>query len=433
MWEHGIQDPIELLRKHLHSGTVKLTISFIDMAYEMLELVHKDISVFKATWMECLGDVARYCCAIEKHEDRKKKWRNEASSWYIRAAQQLPMVGRLVHHIGIVAEFTGDQALHRAQYFFRSLNCAIVFPRARQSLSCFVLDRILRPETGRHRIPPPLIHAEFLRIHDLLLGGDTKLDRKSTQNLFGQLGIYIARYDANWRRDGIYMACINIAAWFDYGTNENALRQKFLRDFVEMSKDTPLTPEKQASTAVMTDLVPDQPLISEQDLTDEIRTLTEQQSFLEAHHFTAETLAIVLRRTKDENVLPHIHIVLAFCTQIARSPVTSNMLDSMPWSELCVFLNALLICNTPQAQSNNTPLSELVPWFSCSATETRDRFPLPEDYFIQGLVWAGSYFPEGWFAREHGEEERYLEQADTLRRRIDRILFLGLELAKVVL
>jgi hypothetical protein len=403
------------------------------MAYKMLVLVHKDISVFEATWMECLGDVARYRFVIEDHEDPKKEWLSKASSWYTKTAQQSPMVGRLSHHRGIIADPSGYHALHRAQFFIRSLNCAIVFQEARQSLSHFVLDRILRPETGRHRISPPLIHAEFLRIHDLLLGGHTKLDRKSTQNFFEQLGVYIARCDVNWSRDGIYMACINIAAWFDYGTNENALRQKFLIDFVEMSRDTPLTPEKQASTAVMTDLVPNQPSILEQDLPDEIRTLTEQQSFLEARHFTTETLAIVLRRTEDENVLPHIHIVLAFCTQIARSPVTSNMLDSMPWSELCVFLNALLIRNTPQAQSNNAPPSELVPRFSCSTTETRDQFPLPEDYFIQGLVWAGSYFPEGGFAREHGEEERYLEQADTLRRRMERILFLGLQLAKVVL
>jgi hypothetical protein len=342
--------------------------------------------------MECLGDVARYYCAMEKHEDRKKKWRNEASSWYIRTAQQLPTVGRLDHHIGILVDFTGDQALHRAQYFFRSLNCAIVFQEARQSLSRFVLDRILRPETGRPRISPPLIHAEFLRIHGLLLEGDTKLDRKSTQNFFEQLGIYIACYDTNWRRDGIYMACINIAAWFDYGTNENALRQKFLGDFISISKDTPLAPEKQASTALMSDLVPDQPAISEKELTDEIRTLTEQQSFLKARHFTAETLAIVLRRTEDEDVLPHIHIVLAFCTQIARSLVTSNKLDSMPWGELCVLLNALLICNTQQAQSNNAPPSELVPWFSRSTTEASDRLPLPEDYSIRGLVWASSYF-----------------------------------------
>jgi hypothetical protein len=362
------------------------------MAYNMLVFVHKDISVFKATWMECLGDVARYYCAMEKHEDRKKKWRNEASSWYIRTAQQLPTVGRLDHHIGILVDFTGDQALHRAQYFFRSLNCAIVFQEARQSLSRFVLDRILRPETGRPRISPPLIHAEFLRIHGLLLEGDTKLDRKSTQNFFEQLGIYIACYDTNWRRDGIYMACINIAVWFDYGTNENALRQKFLGDFISISKDTPLAPEKQASTALMSDLVPDQPAISEKELTDEIRTLTEQQSFLKARHFTAETLAIVLRRTEDEDVLPHIHIVLAFCTQIARSPVTSNKLDSMPWGELCVLLNALLICNTQQAQSNNAPPSELVPWFSRSTTEASDRLPLPEDYSIRGLVWASSYF-----------------------------------------
>jgi hypothetical protein len=38
-----------------------------------------------------------------------------------------------------------------------------------------------------------------------------------------------------------------------------------------------------------------------------------------------------------------------------------------------------------------------------------------------------------WFARGLGEEERYLEQVDTLRRRIIRILLPGLEIAKVVL
>jgi hypothetical protein len=63
--------------------------------------------------------------------------------------------------------------------------------------------------------------------------------------------------------------------------------------------------------------------------------------------------------------------------------------------------------------------------------EQADNLPLPEDYLIRGQIWSQWYFPQDWFAREHDEEDRYLELASTIKSRTERVLHLGYHLATV--
>jgi hypothetical protein len=56
-----------------------------------------------------------------------------------------------------------------------------------------------------------------------------------------------------------------------------------------------------------------------------------------------DTFALVLQRIGDQNVLPHVHIMLTFLSSFASKPWVSNLLDDAPWSELAAFLNALAV------------------------------------------------------------------------------------------
>jgi hypothetical protein len=46
-------------------------------------------------------------------------------------------------------------------------------------------------------------------------------------------------------------------------------------------------------------------------------------------------------------------------------------------------------------------------------------------------MWTHDYFPENWFERDQGEEERYLETASTGKNRMERVLKLGYALTRV--
>ena len=57
MWKHGIQAFIEVLRHRLPESLEYMS-SFIYKAYTMMALLYETVSVFEATWMECLGNLS---------------------------------------------------------------------------------------------------------------------------------------------------------------------------------------------------------------------------------------------------------------------------------------------------------------------------------------------------------------------------------------
>ncbi|KAF8249140.1 hypothetical protein K440DRAFT_544295 [Wilcoxina mikolae CBS 423.85] len=103
MWRHGIHRFMELLRHRLpHSLEHMLT--FIYLAYSMMALLYETVPAFEDTWIECLGDLGRYRMAIEDDDVRDREvWQNVARFWYSKAVDKTPYVGRLYHHLAILA------------------------------------------------------------------------------------------------------------------------------------------------------------------------------------------------------------------------------------------------------------------------------------------------------------------------------------------
>lgn len=81
MWRHGIHAFLEVLRvRRPHSQEYML--SFIGLAYQMMTLLYETVKLFEDTWIECLGDLARYRMAIEEHREGHYIWGGVAGALY---------------------------------------------------------------------------------------------------------------------------------------------------------------------------------------------------------------------------------------------------------------------------------------------------------------------------------------------------------------
>ncbi|RYC77280.1 hypothetical protein BFJ63_vAg19846, partial [Fusarium oxysporum f. sp. narcissi] len=66
MWRHGIHSFLELLRHRL-PASLEHMLTFLYLAYSMMALLYETVPALEDTWIECLGDLARYRMAIEDH------------------------------------------------------------------------------------------------------------------------------------------------------------------------------------------------------------------------------------------------------------------------------------------------------------------------------------------------------------------------------
>jgi hypothetical protein len=352
-----------------------------------------------------------------------------------RAADKNPRVGRLYHHLAILAR---PNALQQLYYYSRSLTCVKPFPSARESILT-LLDPILgrAVATYSHALP---IDTNYIKAHALLFEKSSLDDFAQAMIEFtSNLDNHIGRVTAKWKEQGVYIAVTNISGWFDYGIDENVFRQVFLTELCQSVKTSPPSEEllRTASPADQQDPTP--PVIPEHELLTKINAASEQPYFSYAKRLTYGTFALVLRRIGDKNVLPHVHIMLSFLTTFAANTYVSHLLADTPWTELVAFLNTLVktesqMQNQNQTQNINQPQS-INTLFSAPVFpddgERSDELPLPEDYLVRGLIWAHNYFPRKWFEREHDEEERYLELASTVKSRMERVLRLGHKLSTV--
>jgi hypothetical protein len=352
-----------------------------------------------------------------------------------KAADKDPTVGRLYHHL---AKLAGPNALQQLYYYSRSLTSETPFPSARESiLSLFdpILGRAVA--TYSHALP---IDANYIKAHALLFEKMSLDDFKQAKTEFtNNLDNHIGCVTTKWKEQGVHVAVTNIAGWFNYGVDDNPLRQVFFTEIYKKPKKSPSLEDliRTASPADQKDPTP--PVIPENELLAKVEALSSQPHFAHVKRLTYETFSLVLRRIGDKNVLPHVHIMLSFLKAFAANPYISHLLSDAPWTELVAFLNTLLKAETQmQGQSQTQNISQpqnIDTLFSTTVfpdgCERSGGLPLPEDYLARGLIWEHDYFPEKWFEREDDEEERYLDLASTRKSRMERVLGLGHKLSTV--
>ncbi|KAF3037488.1 hypothetical protein E8E12_004959 [Didymella heteroderae] len=423
MWKHGIHSFLELLRQRL-PYSLDYMLAFIYLAYQMMALLYETVPAFEDTWIECLGDLGRYRMAIEDEDIRDREtWASVARSWYSKAADKNPTVGRLYHHLAILAR---PNALQQMYYYSRSLASVETFPSARESIMT-LLGFALAPDQSAYSIPSP-VDASFITAHAHIFARRIAEKYEAAQaEYLSQLDNHIGRVTAKWKEQGVYTAVTNSAAWLDFGAETNTLRL-ILELRARERRHSQLT-EDQIMAELNTQK--DKPKLTEAEVPSAVKALSTDTAFREAVNLASRTLSVVLRRIGDKNVLPHVHVMLAFLSVLASIEYVADLIEQAPWADLVPFLNALVKTETQQSQTQDLDALLTQPAFAAGMENNadRDELPLPEDYLVRGLIWGEEYFPPKYFEKEHDEEERYLELASTAKRRTERVLRLGTQLS----
>ncbi|KAL8894031.1 MAG: hypothetical protein Q9192_004692, partial [Flavoplaca navasiana] len=433
MWRHGIHAFLEVLRHRLPASLDHM-LAFIYIAYSMMALLYETVTTFEDTWIECLGDLARYRMAIEDSNTGDREiWGAVARSWYNKAADRRPGIGRLYHHLAILAR---PFSLSQLAYYTRSLSSVEPFDSARGSVMALFQPVLDGKTFSHHRMKA--LELAYIKMHGVLFDRpqDEETFREtliSIQN--GLLDAYIDRITSNFKEQGLYIATANIAGLFQYGGSGRSKvhRSLFWLAFMDVKKtrDQLANPEVPPSTeqpfSLDGDSRPASPMSPKAEKISSLETTNDTQtsSFLsKASELAFSSLSITLRRHGDKNVFPFVHCMFVFLWNLASiESIMRYVQEEIPWNDICSFLNTLA------KQENMTPAvldSDNFP----KSGEKGER-PLPEDFFMRGQLFALDYLHTGWCENNLvDEEERMLELPSMTATRVERLLWLGVRMAK---
>ncbi|PUU73083.1 hypothetical protein B9Z19DRAFT_1069268 [Tuber borchii] len=420
MWRHGIYSFLELLRHRL----------------PMMALLYETVPAFEDTWVECLGDLGRYRMAIEDDDIRDRDvWAGVARFWYSKATDKTPYVGRLFHHLAILAR---PNVLQQLFYYCKSLAVTQPFYPARESILT-LFDPIFSPEhanKNHHHVD-----SGFIQLHGINF---THIDlEKFDDALFDYLDNLdqnIGKTESDWKY-GAKESLLRIA--LREGKNrlipeedmEDAPPAAVDENPAEFDSLLPPLPTGASSEHVTSMLQPASKLEEDSRYPRKANVKSGSQAIeadAKSRNGTAESLSfskrlayeilsVALQRVGDSNVLPHIHIWLVFLAYVVKSEPAIRLLENeFPWEHLVYMLNSLV------GQSDQDR-------FGCKEFPVPEKGrgrPLPEDYTLRGLEWARKYFPNRWFEdAQVDEEERSVEVPSMENVRIERILWLAAQVA----
>ncbi|KAL9097512.1 MAG: hypothetical protein Q9165_000408 [Trypethelium subeluteriae] len=427
MWKHGIHSFLELMRRYLPESR-EYMIAFILLAYQMMALLYETVPAFVQTWIECLGDLGRYRMAVEDDDFRDREtWGGVARSWYSKAADQSPEIGRLYHHLAILA---GPNALQKLFYYVKALTCEQPFPSARDSILT-LFDPLLSTSPPAFARSHPG-EANFIKLHAMLFGrssmdGFDSMVIEYLANLDGHIG----RVTAKWNEAGVYTAVANIGGILEYGTSDTELLHAY-QELARLESEASSSgsadkPDSSTSQAQETGTMKSQAEGNTGSTEKASGRKGNRKSFERACQLALDTLNVVLNRIGDKNILPHVHVFLVFVWGMFALPPRASqyVLERFPWDQLAFFLNTL--ASSEDVDSRFQTLSDYM------QPDSRERRPLPEDFLIRGQIWCRGFFPDEWFTDIGDVEERMLERASTSKARAERILWIGTRIGSVQL
>jgi hypothetical protein len=421
MWRHGIHSFLELLRHRLPQSFDHM-LAFIYTTYSMMALLVESVPSFQDTWIECLGDLARYRMAIEDHDIRDREiWASVARYWYHKAADKSPDVGRIQHHLAVLSR---PNLIQQLFYYTKSLVCVQPFLNTQDSIM-LVFNPIMEPSEPGRELPHPRhlpVMVAFVKVHA------TQFSRRyplSSMVQFGDefmshLGAHIGRMSLKWRDQGVFIASTNFAAMLGYGSENSILMPFYRRAYgsrhglsKQASEYWPLAPCPKQSPF---------PVTSKAAATAADINLEALQY---ATYFAFNVFSFVLGHIGNRNVVPHVYVSMAFVWSLVLIPEAMAYVEAeIPWLKLVIFLNAL----RPQFSKPDSDL-------------TGEQFPrledgrychLPEDFLIRGQTWTYLFYPDGYFDNPSvAEDERFLEPPSIVAPRAERCIWLGHRIASV--
>lgn len=417
MWKHGIHAFLEVLR-HRRPHSQQYMLAFIYLAYQMMALLFETVPTFTDTWIECLGDLARYRMAIEEEKEAHATWGGVAARWYTMASDRHPAIGRLYHHLGILER----PSLRKFCFYAKSLTCVIPFQNARDSLSTLCNPIIQDEKTVQSSCQSA--EARIVTYHALLYA---KADQCLVESVGADALKLIQQQPSRLREFGAFLAVTNIAALFGLGDTSNFLWQMYMAA-INLSVQS----KRSSADRITASRTPTPP---------------PSHSLASSMRFWSSTFALIVRlpvvnneddRCSLRDCLPYVNVMLVWLHSLIslqtrlstpESPaVLAIDIGVLAWDSLASFLNLLALqenVSTKLLESARhgvfTPLH--IGQLSGDATA------LAEDHIIRGLVWAQFYFCPGWFDGQGEDDGRAIEKPEKLKARSERVLWLGLYLA----
>ncbi|KAK7967611.1 uncharacterized protein PG986_001888 [Apiospora aurea] len=398
MWKHGIHAFLELLRHRL-PASLEHMLTFIYLAYSIMALLYETVPAFEATWMECLGDLGRYRMAIEDDDLRDREvWTSVSQRWYSKASDVVPKTGRLYHHLAILAR---PNVLQQLFYYSKALSAPEPFESAWASIMT-LFDPLLGSDSQRSRILP--IDFAFVKAQGIMFSGKLGDEyQSSVTDFLSKLDNHISRTTRKWMESGYYIGIANCCALLGWGKESSFIYQTI----------RPKKPDnKETEETYRTRTIPDP------------NDRQNAKALEQARYLAEGTYNKVFSRCSDPNILPCLHTILVFHRYLILFPSAMSLLEAtFPWKLVSMLLNSLLLSYRVYERiqrSDEFPRPD----------NTAPR-PLPEDFALRGLLWADKYFPSDWFSNDKiDDDEKYLEVASMTYERKERILWLGVSIAR---
>lgn len=413
MWRYGIHAFLELLR-HKLPQSFEFMLRFLYFAYSMMTLLFESVPAFEETWIECLGDLARYRMAIEEVDTREREiFCGLARYWYNQVADKNPGVGRIQHHLAVLSAPDVIQALF---YYTKSLLSVNPFASARESVLILigpVLDHT-RPNEGAQYS----VSANFITAHGCLFM-ESPIDQfiSSGTSFLLFLDEYIGRNGLAFRLQGAYICSCNIAAMLEYGKANAGLSN----ELNEEAGQRPLGADSYKTALQHWEYV--SAAIRHGNVDSAIASAATPTTKLFSIFFAFSTLSVIINRRGDTNVFPAVHISLAFIwCHILNGDSIADIERAVPWNGIASFLTSMSsrwLSNTPKIESDAFP-----------RVDEADKKQLPEDFLMRGQAWSRYFFPKDFFDNSVNEDEgRFIEVPSITLERTHRCLWLGVRIA----
>ncbi|KAJ5282306.1 hypothetical protein N7497_002528 [Penicillium chrysogenum] len=397
MWRYGVHSFLELLRQKL-PGSMEYMLDFIYLSYSMITLLLESVPDFRETWIECLGDLARYRMAVEEFDKKDRDlWAGVSRYWYSQDRNQEN--GRIQHHLAVLAR---PDVLQQFFHYTKALISVRAFPNAFDSMTQLVAP-LMKIQEGS-------LSTLFVTTHGALFM------QAPVEEFVSRASVFLATLRKEINRvgrqgqEGVQLISCNICAIFQYG-RKGAMEIDFKLKSRNPTAEDRLAAMKWASSTAATK-TPMHAVYND---------LSSQLAF-RASSLTFHTLIVMLGQIGDPNMYPSVHISMAFVWCLTLNPAAIQRLEPLiPWSLLASYLNTLFRPDTivPKIEDETFPLLD---------DSTIQQ--LPEDFLIRGQAWSRVYYPEGFFKEAPTEDDRPpIEEHSTVIPRRHRCLWLGVRIA----
>lgn len=444
MWRHGIHAFLELLR-HKLPDSLEHMVSFLYLSYSMMALLKETVPEFIETWIECLGDLARYRMAIEEADLRDREvWSNTARTWYNQAADLSPNTGRIQHHLAVLAR---PYIVQQLFLYSKALVAAIPFKNAADSILLLfnpLTDPNSRSLTRHAQADFTFVCAAAVLFRRQGINDFFAYEKGFTQSFPSHLGTTGSKF----KIQGPEYAGSLFAMLMDFGKEDNTLwnmifdhSQELRRIYCERNNQDPdklpkdftvqdtaiIDPPRTEywsqkdlpairvppTPALRTDLTPDTPFSS-----DDVSSYAGPMLF--------RVITDVADQIGNKNVVPFMHMVLAYLYGLTWIPGASVYVEAcIPWQSVVKFLNTV---GRSGVSYENVEGKEFPKSYGGSKRQ------LIEDFVMRGLMVMTYYYNADFFQKEDllDEDERLLEQPSHHTPRVERCLWAAHKLAILV-